>query len=101
MGRRVEDDICSIEELRNRFKVMIPTLSNFGIVDLYAVKSFPPDYRMYAYFINNSGGVVDKIRYICDGNLCDHVVSGNDYNEIYRDLNYVVVNYIFGYVSGF
>lgn len=99
MARRIEDDICSVEDLRDRVGVFLPILHELGIADLYAIKSFAPDNRMYAYFIDVNGKIADRIYYISGDKLCDHVVSGDSLMDIYNDLNYLTVNYILGYVS--
>lgn len=101
MARRIEDDIYSVDQLRDRISIFLPILHELGITDLYMVKSFAPDNRIYAYFTNVKGEVTDRIYYLSEGKVCDHVVSGSELIDIYNDLNYVVVNYIFGYVSGF
>lgn len=97
MARRVEDNISSIIELRDRFiSNQLPILKNLGVDDISEVKK-SANGVMWIQFISR-GKVTDRITYKYNNMRCDHVVKGSSLNDLYRDMEYMVVNYIFGLI---
>lgn len=98
MARRlVDDSIHDVSELRERFlRNQVDILSILGILDIFELRN-GTNGEIYAYFITNNG-ITDRIYYTYNGMACDHVVKGRSLDEIYRDMEFVVVNYIFGII---
>lgn len=98
MARRVVDDsIHDLSELRERFlRNQVDVLSALGILDISELRN-GTDGEIYVYFTTNTG-VTDRIYYTYNGMSCDHAVKGRSLDEIYRDMEFVVVNYIFGII---
>lgn len=97
MARRVEDNIGDVIELRDRFiSNQLPILKNLGVDDISEVKR-SDNGVMWIQFISR-GNVTDRITYRHNGMECDHVVKGLSLNDLYRDMEYMVVNYIFGLI---
>lgn len=97
MVKRIDDNISDAIELRDRFIAnQLPILMNLGVDDISEVRS-STDGIMWIQFVGG-GNVTDRITYRYNGIKCDHVVKGSSFNELYRDMEYMVVNYIFGII---
>lgn len=98
MARRVVDDsIHDLSELRERFlRNQVEVLSTLGILNIHELHKDESG-EMYVYFTTECG-IADRIYYTYNGMSCDHVVKGKSLDEIYRDMEFVVVNYIFGII---
>lgn len=97
MVKRIDDNISDVIELRNRFITnQLPILRNLGVDDISEVRG-SSDGIMWIQFVSG-GSITDRITYKYNGISCDHVVKGKSLDEIYRDMEFVVVNYIFGIV---
>lgn len=94
------DSILSIDELRDRFlSLMAEDYSLvYGVKDIFEARDFPGTELIYLYFIGVDNKIKDRLIYTHKGYICDHVVSGLNFNEIYRDLEFMEVNYILGYL---
>lgn len=97
---RKYDIITSFEELKNRYIMYSSDFLNFGVKDLSCVRVFND--IMYLYFIDLNGNETDRLRYkikvgsgVYEG---DHVISGATLNEIYRDIEFMYINYLFGFI---
>lgn len=99
MKKRRIDCIESVDELKNRIRLVdLQTLNEFDISGLNDVKMI--DNKLYAYWNKSDGGVVDRVRYkYIDGSIGEHVFSGTDLNDLYRDIEFFVASYIFGVVN--
>lgn len=97
MARRIEDNITSVIDLRDRFiSNQLPILRNLGVDDIFEVRG-SSDGIMWIQFVSGSS-ITDRITYKYNGIKCDHVVKGMSFNDLYRDMEYMVVNYIFGLI---
>lgn len=96
MARIKEDIVKDIDDLKSRFNLVKDEFRcHFGISDISHVEMI--DDILYLYFIDTNGNVTDRIHYTyLDGSRGDHVVKGFSLTDIYRDLEFVTVNYIFG-----
>jgi hypothetical protein len=101
MAKIKEDIIRDIDDLKKRFELMKDDFeSHFNISGISHIELI--DDLLYLYFIKKDGSISDRINYKfikngipIDG---DHVVKGLSLNEIYRDLEFVTVNYVFGII---
>lgn len=104
MARRNQKiEPLTVEELRENFlSFMAEDFSKaYGVKDIFEIWT-ASDGNHYVKFVTVDNKLTDRLRYTYQLNgqvyNCDHVVHGADLDEIYRDLEFMEVNFIFGYI---